>query len=79
MIDKVEKNVFEKILEPLFFLIEEAQKSMQDDSETYTLSFTAFTTNLLFGIICQIKSIGKLIVEIKTSRVIVDPKNETVC
>ena len=41
----------------------------QDDSETYTLSFTAFTINLLFGIICQIKSLGKLIVEIKTSRV----------
>ena len=69
MIDKVEKNVFEKILEPVSSLIEEAQKSMQDDSENYTLSFTAFTTNLLFGIICQIKSIGKLIVEIKTSRV----------
>ncbi len=69
MIDKVEKNVFEKILGPVSSLIEEIQKSMQDDSETYTLSFTAFTINLLFGIICQIKSIGKLIVEIKTSRV----------
>jgi len=67
MIDKVEKNVFEKILRPVSSLIEEAQKSMQNDSETYTLSFTVFTTNLLFGIICQIKSIGKLIVEIKTS------------
>ena len=69
MIDKPEKNVFEKILGQVPSLIEEAQKSIQNDSETYTLSFTAFTTNLLFGIICQIKSIGKLIVEIKTSRV----------
>lgn len=69
MIDKVEKNVFEKILGQVSSLIEKAQESMQDDFETYTLSFTAFTTNLLFGIICQIKSIGKLIVEIKTSQV----------
>ena len=58
-----------KIFEPLSSLIEEAQKSMQDDFEACTLSFTDFTTNLLFGIIYQIKSIGKLILEIKTSRV----------
>ena len=69
MIDKLEKNVFEKILGQVSSLIEETQQSMQNDSETYTLSCSAFTTNLLFGIICQIKSIGKLIVEIKTSQV----------
>ena len=69
MIDKIEKNVFETILEPVSSIIEATQKSMQNDSKTYTLSFTSFTTNLLFGIICQIKSIGKLIVEINTSRV----------
>lgn len=67
MNNTVEKNVFWKILEPVSSLIADTQKSIQDDSESYKLSFSSFTTNLLFGIICQIESIGKLIVEIKTS------------
>lgn len=67
MNDKIEKNVFEKICEPLQPLLDETIRSMQDDSQKYKLSLGPFTINLIYGIICRIKSIAKLAVEIETS------------
>ncbi len=72
MNEKVDKNVFEKICEPLQPVLKEVIKSMPDDSEKYKLSLGAFTSNLIFAVICQIKTIGKLVVEIKTSSIASD-------
>lgn len=62
-----DKNVFFKILSPLKSCIEDAKKNIKGDEETYKLSLSPFTINLLFGIINRIKSIGLLVTEIKTS------------
>lgn len=67
MSDNNINNVFEEILQPVAPLINNAQELIPKDSETYTLSLKVFTTNLLYAIICQIPSIGRLVVEIKTS------------
>ena len=69
MNDKIEKNAFEKICEPLQPLLNETAQSLPGDSQEYKLSIGVFTTNLVYGIICQIKSIGRLTVEIETSPV----------
>ena len=69
MNDNIEKKVFEKICQPLRPFLKEAAQSMPNDSRDYTLSFGVFTINLIYGIVCQIKSIALLTVEIKTSRV----------
>ena len=61
--------VFDKIVEPVFPLIEEAQNKIAGDSNDYKLSLLPFTVNLLFAIICRIESIGKLVTEIKSSPV----------
>ena len=62
-------NVFNKILEPVFPLIKDAQNNIPGDSDNYTLSLLPFTVNLLFAIICRIKTISKLVTEIKSSPV----------
>lgn len=69
MNDKIEKNVFEKICEPLQPLLNETIRSLTGDSQKYKLSFGVFTINLIYGIICGIKSIARLTVEIETSPV----------
>ena len=48
-------------------LIEESENSIPGDSDTFTLSFSAFSINILFGIINQIKSVSLLITEIRAS------------
>ena len=68
MSDDIEKNVFEKICEPLQPLLVETAQSLPGDSQKYTLSFEPFTTNLVYGVICQAKSIAGLTVEIETSQ-----------
>ena len=62
-------NVFNKILEPVFPLIKDAQNNIPGDSNDYKLSLLPFTVNLLFAIICRIKTISKLVTEIKSSPV----------
>jgi hypothetical protein len=62
-------NVFNKILEPVLPLIKDAQSKIPGDSNEYKLSLLPFTVNLLFAIICRIKTIGKLVTEIKSSPV----------
>ena len=52
---------------PAISLIEKSANSIPDDSERFTLSFAPFATNILFGIINQIKSVSLLITEIKSS------------
>ena len=69
MNDKIEKNVFEKICEPLQPLLNETIRTLSSDSQEYKLSFGVFTINLVYGIICRIKSIARLTVEIETSPV----------
>lgn len=67
MSDKINKTTFEEICQPLKPFVAEAVQSMQDDADKYKLSFEYFTINLIYGIICQIKSIARLTVEIQTS------------
>jgi len=69
MTELKEINVFNKILEPVLPLIEDAQNNIPGDSDGYKLSLLPFTVNLLFAIICRIKTIGKLVTEIKSSPV----------
>ena len=69
MTELKELNVFDKILEPVFPLIKEAQNKIAGDSNDYKLSLLPFTVNLLFAIICRIESISKLVTEIKSSPV----------
>ena len=69
MTELKELNVFDKILEPVFPLIKEAQNKIPGDSNDYKLSLLPFTVNLLFAIICRIESISKLVTEIKSSPV----------
>ena len=54
MTELKELNVFDKILEPVFPLIKEAQNKIDGDSNNYKLSLLPFTVNLLFAIICRI-------------------------
>ncbi|MEA3496175.1 MAG: IS4 family transposase [Bacteroidota bacterium] len=66
---KIDENVFEKIISPIMPLLQEAQESLQGDYETYTLSLTTLTNNLIFCIICRIKTIGSLVTSIKTDEI----------
>ena len=50
-------------------LIKDAQINIPGDSDDYKLSLLPFTINLLFAIICRIKTISKLVTEIKSSPV----------
>ena len=62
-----DKNVFEKILEPVISIIEKTQNDIPNDSETYKLSFLPFTVNILFAIFNRIRSVSLLVTEIETS------------
>ncbi len=65
--EKINCNVFEKIIEPVIpFVTQEADK-IKDDANKYTLSFGFFTFNLLYAVIMGIESISLLVTEIKTS------------
>lgn len=64
--DKKE-NSFEEIVSAVRPLIEKIGDNIKGDADKYTLSFIPFTINLLFGIICNIKSRAQLITEILTS------------
>ena len=52
---------------PVISLIKESENSIPGDSDTFTLSFSAFSINIIFGIINQIKSVSLLITEIRSS------------
>ena len=52
---------------PVISIIKERESSIPGDSDTYTLSFSAFSVNLLFGIINQIKSVSLIVTEIRSS------------
>jgi len=54
-------------LAPVIKLIEEGANSLPGDSGKFTLSFSAFTINILFGIINQIQSVSLLVTEIQSS------------
>ncbi|CAN2048458.1 hypothetical protein GMMP1_580027 [Candidatus Magnetomoraceae bacterium gMMP-1] len=43
-------TVFEKILEPFMFLLDQQVKNFDGDDQKYKLSLKPFTLNLLFGI-----------------------------
>ena len=64
---KNDQNVFESILEPVIPMIKKSGNDIEGDEKNYNLSFVPFTKNLLFGIICNIKTRAQLITEIKTS------------
>jgi hypothetical protein len=64
---KIDQNIFEIILEPVISMLKKTGNDIEDDEETYNLSFVPFSMNLLFGIICNIKTRAQLITEIKTS------------
>ena len=61
------EKVFGKIISPVAGFVEEAGNSLPGDSDTYTLSFVPFLYNLLFAVICNMKSISLLVTEIRTS------------
>ncbi len=63
----MKKNLFTKLLAPVYPLIQEASNSIPGDSKKYKLSFIPFTISLLFGIISGVKSVSLLITEIATS------------
>ena len=67
MIKKIDQNIFEIILAPVISLLQKTGNDIEDDQNKYNLSFIPFTMNLLFGIICNIKTRAQLITEIKTS------------
>ncbi len=60
-------TVFEKILNPVFPLLKEEAGKLEKDALTYKLSFYFFTLNILYAIIKNIKSIGLLVTDIRTS------------
>lgn len=61
------EKIFDKIISPVIGFTEEAGNSLPGDFDTYKLSFVPFLNNLLFAVICNIKSISLLVTEIKTS------------
>lgn len=60
-------STFDKIIEPAVPFIRENQDLLPGDQEKCILSFTAFITNMLFGIFSKIKSVRQMITEIETS------------
>jgi hypothetical protein len=62
-----EPIVYEEIIAPVAELIQEEAEKLQDDAQTYKLSFAPFTFNILFAIITGIKSVSLLITHIQTS------------
>lgn len=68
MSDKKDKNVFEKLFEPLKPCLDNLVDSMPSDHKDYKLSLGPFTINLIYAVVNGIQTIGKLVVEIKTDR-----------
>jgi hypothetical protein len=60
-------TVFVEIMTPVFPLLKEQAGKLEKDALTYTLSFYFFALNLLYAIIKNIRSIGLLVTDIRTS------------
>jgi len=58
---------FEKIIDPVIVPLKEEADKLRKDAETYRFSLYFFTINLLYAAINDIKSIGLLVTDIKTS------------
>ena len=61
------EKVFDKIISPAVGFAEETGNTLPGDSDKYKLSFVPFLRNLLFAVICDIKSVSLLVTEIRTS------------
>ncbi len=59
--------VFVEIMSPVFPLLKEEASKLGKDALTYKLSFYFFALNLLYAIIKNIRSIGLLVTDIRTS------------
>lgn len=60
-------TVFVEIMSPVFPLLKEEAGKLEKDALTYKLSFYFFALNLLYAIIKNIRSIGLLVTDIRTS------------
>lgn len=60
-------TVFVEIMTPMLPLLKEQAGKLEKDALTYTLSFYFFALNLLYAIIKNIRSIGLLVTDIRTS------------
>ena len=60
-------TVFSEIIRPVLPLLKEQAGKLEKDALTYKLSFYCFALNLLYAIIKNIKSIGLLVTDIRTS------------
>ena len=67
MTEKMDMCVFGKLCEPLLGHLNELAESMPEDKEKYKLSLVPFTVNLIYAAICRIRTIGRLVTEIKTT------------
>jgi len=61
------KTVFVEIISPVLPLLKEQAGKLEKDALTYKLSFYFFALNLLYAIIKNIRSIGLLVTDIRTS------------
>ena len=61
------EKVFDKIISPAVGFAEETGNTLPGDSDKYKLSFVPFLRNLLFAVICDIKSVSLPVTEIRTS------------
>ena len=62
-----QNTVFVEIMSPVFPLLKEQAGQLEKDALTYKLSFYFFALNLLYAIIKNIRSIGLLVTDIRTS------------
>ena len=60
-------TVFSEIIRPVLPLLKEQAGKLEKDALTYKLSFYGFALNLLYAIIKNIRSIGLLVTDIRTS------------
>ncbi len=60
-------TVFEKILSPVLPLLKEEADNLEKDAVTYKLSLYFFSLNILYAVCKNIKSIGLLVTDIRTS------------
>jgi hypothetical protein len=61
------RTVFVEIISPVLPLLKEQAGKLEKDALTYKLSFYFFALNLLYAIIKNIRSIGLLVTDIRTS------------
>ena len=61
-----ENNVFQEMMAPVLPLVKNMADNIPGDLEKYKLSILPFTLNILFWIICNIKTVSQLITHIKT-------------